>query len=360
MKSVRAIGVLSLSFCALSITACQQAKDPVAAVTAPMDRPARTASGDKEVRITGLVQAQQSYSVRVPQISTQNSRVTLVKLIPNGTRVQKDAILAEFDRTTLLDNEREAQAKLDDLNSQLDEKRAQIKSDAETRMSKLREAEAQYEKARIELKKGPILAEIDRLKNQETERSTKLQVESLKKSDALRRSAEAAAVRVLELKADRQKVSLERIRASMDKLVVRSPQDGMVAMEVVWRSGSMGPPQEGDQLWPGQPVMRVFNPQRMVVEAQVNEPDIAALSEGARAKVYLDAYPGAIFDADLESASPVATAALESPVRTFAARFIVEQVDPRLLPDLSASLEIVRPAVTAAPQGKEPVKRAAR
>ncbi len=73
----------------------------------------------------------------------------------------------------------------------------------------------------------------------------------------------------------------------------------------------------------------------------VNEPDVVALSTQAKANVYLDAYPDAAFTAVLESASPVATAALNTPVRTFAARFRVEQQDSRLLPDLSAALEIV-------------------
>jgi multidrug resistance efflux pump len=115
----------------------------------------------------------------------------------------------------------------------------------------------------------------------------------------------------------------------------------MVAHENTWRNGSMGPPQEGDQLWPGQAVVRVFNPTRMVVDAQVNEPDFAVMAAGARAKVFLDAYPGVAFDAELESASPVATAGLDSPVRTFSARFRVAQMDVRLLPDLSASLEVL-------------------
>lgn len=294
-------------------------------------------------RITGVVQALESFSLRVPQISGQNSRVTLARLIANGSRVRKDDIVAEFDRTAFRDQEREALAKLDDLTHQLEQKRAQNRSDAENRAALLGEAEADLKKARIELKKGPILSEIDRLKNEERERSAGARVASLKKSGASRVAAEAAAARVLELKVERQRMALERIRNNMERLVLKAPGDGMAALENTWRNGSIGPPQEGDQVWPGQPVVRVFNPTRMVVDAVVNEPDFAVMTAGARAKVYLDAYPGAAFDAELESASPVATPGLNSPVRTFSARFRVAQLDARLLPDLSASLE-VRPA----------------
>jgi HlyD family secretion protein len=128
------------------------------------------------------------------------------------------------------------------------------------------------------------------------------------------------------------------------KMSVKAPHDGMSALENVFRSGSMGQPQVGDQVWPNQPIVRIFDPTEMIVETQVNEPDVAVLGGAMRAKVYLDAYPDIAFDAQLETASPVATAGLESPVRSFAAKFRIGQRDPRLLPDLSASLEIEIPA----------------
>lgn len=104
----------------------------------------------------------------------------------------------------------------------------------------------------------------------------------------------------------------------------------------------MGPPQEGDQLWPGQPVLRLFNPQKMIVDASVNESDAAGMKPGVKAKLYLDAYPGAEFEAELVTASPIAVAGLDSPVRSFSVRFKVLSEDRRLLPDLSAAIEIAR------------------
>ena len=187
-----------------------------------------------------------------------------------------------------------------------------------------------------------MLSEIDRLKNAGRAESAKTRVESLRKSDGARKLAEEASVKVLELKRRRQEVALDRIRSNLDRLVIRAPQSGMVAHENTWRSGSMGPPQEGDQMWPGQAVLRIFDPSSMVVDAAVNEPDMAALAGPARAALYLDAYPGVEFEAELMTASPVATAGLDSPVRAFSARFRVVSIDPRLLPDLSAALELPR------------------
>lgn len=335
------IGALAiLCTCSLLSIACQNIPASAAKPTSILPPNPDFAPATRTVRATGTIQALRSFSIRVPQITSQNSRVTLVTLIPNGTKVKKGDLLVEFDQTTLIDEARDAKAKINDLAHQLEERRAQVQSEASKRTSKLREAEADLAKAEIQLRKGPILSDIDRRKNEVKAQSARERLASYKKSGAAWELSEAASVRGLELKLDRQKLALERIENSMKKLSILAPTEGMAALENTWRNGSMGPPQEGDQMWPGQPVLRIFDPSQMIVETAINEPDFAVASENAKAIVYLDAYPGARFDGLLESASPVATAGLDSPVRSFAARFRLQQLDPRLLPDLSASLEI--------------------
>lgn len=171
--------------------------------------------------------------------------------------------------------------------------------------------------------------------------NARFRLQSLHKSDASRRVAEAAALEILKLQMERQKVALERAENNARLLVLKAPLSGMVALENLWRGGSMGNAQEGDQLGSGQTLLKIFDPSAMEVRTLIGEPDGATLHEGATATVYLDAYPDAVFKARLHSASPVATAALGSPIRNFGAIFRVEVSDPRLLPDLSAAV-IVR------------------
>jgi len=331
MRSLREAALVSalFAFCA----ACGHAPAPVV-----------HAAGDAhpaphyEVRLTGTVQAVHFFTVQVPQIVGQGGRVTLTRIIAGGTRVKKGDLLAEFDRTTEMDNARQARAKFDDLSHQVDQKQAQNRADAAKRASDLQSAEADLAKAQLELRKGPLLSEIDRLKNEVKAEAAKEHVASLKKSNAFHDQADAAAVRILELQRDRQKVSLDRALSNAEKLEIHAPLDGMVALESVWRNNTMGKPQEGDQLWPNEPIIRVFDPGVMEVLAQVGEPDDAALSPGRRAIVRLDAYPDLDFEAHMISASPVAASALGSPIKTFTARFQLEKSDPHLLPDLSASV----------------------
>lgn len=337
----------------LLLTSCSKAPNQALPQPKPAPVPAQSASfispanGHRIVRATGLIRALEWQMIRVPQISGSGVRFTLTQVIPNGSKVAKGDILVEFDRVSLLDDERDAKAKLSDIGHQLDQQKAQVRSDDAKRVSLIRQAEGDLEKALLELRKGPVLSEIDRLKNESRAPNAKLRVASLKTSDELRKGAGKATVRILELKLERQRVTLERTQNNLDKLQIKAPQNGMVSLENTWHSGSMGPSREGDEVRPGVPLLRIFNPTRMVVEATVNESDASWLGKQVKAKLYLDAYPGATFDANLENASPIATGGIDSPVRSFMAVFRIEQEDPRLLPDLSAALEIDATATLA-------------
>ena len=42
--------------------------------------------------------------------------------------------------------------------------------------------------------------------------------------------------------------------------MIKAPLGGMVALENIWKGGTMGHPLEGDQLFPGQSLMKIFDP----------------------------------------------------------------------------------------------------
>jgi HlyD family secretion protein len=297
----------------------------------------------RSVRATGVIRAVRSITVQVPQIAGLGGNLTLVSLIRNGTVVAPGDPIASFDRTNDLKLLQDAQTRLDDLEHQIEQKQAEQLSNAEKRASDLQQAESDLKKAAIENRKGPVLSAIEREKNEVRLADAREHVASLGRSIQFHEEAEKAELRVLELQRDRQMATIQRQATNSEKLTVRSPIRGMVALENVWRNNSVGHPQEGDQLWPGNALLRVFDPSQMEIELNVGEPDGAVLVKGAKGAVHLDAFPDLAFSASFESASPVATAALGTPIKTFTARFRLDQSDPRLLPDLSAAVDIEAP-----------------
>jgi HlyD family secretion protein len=336
--SIIAASVLLCSSCSRQAKSAEPSQT-IATAPAAAEKVPVSASGI--VRATGLVQALEWQSVRAPQLTgVTGGDMILTGLIPNGSKVSKGDVIIEFDRLNLLDQERDAVATLENLQHQLEERKAQVASLQATRGSQVREAEADLARAKLQLRRGPVLSDIDRKKNEAKAEDARARVESLGKSDILRGKAEEASIEILDLKVQRQRVTLERLRMNLDRLMIRAPQDGMVSYETTWRQGSMGPPQVGDRMWPGMPIVRIFNPARMIVQATVDEPDFVSVSKASRARVFLDAYPNESFEATLQSASPVATAGIDTPVRNFTVVFRIQNQSAKVLPDLSAALEI--------------------
>lgn len=312
-------------------------------VAATLLRAGTAADKSPSVRASGKVQAVHSIIVQVPRVEGQGGNLTLAKLSPNGAVVKKGDILAEFDRTNELKLLREAAAKYDDLKHQVEQKAAEHRNNAEKRASDLQQAEGDLRKAEIEIRKGPILSEIEQQKNQVKLEDARQHVASLNRSNEAHDRAEAAESRILELQRDRQQVVVARQQTNANKLELRASIGGMVALESVWRQNSRGHAQEGDQVWPGSPLLRLFDPSEMEIYVDVGEPDGAVLKPGAKGIVHLDAFPGIVLQAHFESASPAAIAALGSSIKTFSALFRLDQTDPHLLPDLSAAIDIQAP-----------------
>ncbi len=292
------------------------------------------------VRATGVIRAVQSFTVLVPRIEGLGGSLTLATLVENGAIVNEGAMLASFDRANEQKILRDTENALDSLDHQVELLKAAHLGNAEKRVSDVAQANADLQKAEIESRKGPVLSAIDQEKNRVRLEDARIHVASLLRSIKARETADRAELRVLELQRERQKVAVERQVRNSEKLSVKAPIRGMVALQNVYRNNSMGHAQEGDQIWPGSPLLKLFDPENMEVEVAVGEPDGAVLVPGAKALVHLDAYPDRVFTAHFSSASPVATSPLGITVKTFVARFRLDQKDPRLLPDLSAAVDI--------------------
>jgi HlyD family secretion protein len=332
---------LALLMSAVVLVSCERATPNTAGTPAAASAAvsaAKPSHGQREIRLTGTVEAVHSSKVIVPQIVGQGGQLTLTHLIPNGTHVQVGDVIAEFDPTQQIDNGLAAKAKYEDLGHQVEQKAAQNNADRETRQADLTQAQADLSKAQLDLQKAPILAEIAKLQNDIKADIARQHVESLTKSNANHDQSDAAALRILELQRDRQKVALERAQINIDRMELRAPLAGMVAHQNVYRGNSQGHAQEGDQLYRGQALVSIFDPSELLVRCSVGEPDGAALTPGTLAKVYFDAYPDLFLPAHFQFASPMAASALGSPVKTFSAVFKLDKTDPRLMPDLSAAV----------------------
>jgi len=160
---------------------------------------------------------------------------------------------------------------------------------------------------------------------------------------ALVETSHRAQLRATEIDRDQAKIELERAEKNINRMIVRAPIDGIVVMQSIWRGGDMGQVQQGDQIPPGMFFMSIVDPSSMVINATVNQVDSEMLRLGMKAVARLDAYPGLELPASIQGIAAMARTGgwRASFVREIPVRLKLDRIDPRVIPDLSASAEIL-------------------
>jgi multidrug resistance efflux pump len=293
----------------------------------------------RTVRLSGTLEAVRSTRIIVPQVTGPTFRMTLTRLVPNGARVAKGDVVAQFDPIEQLDQARESAARYQGLDFQVRQRRADNAANTERRRSEREQAEATLAKARLDVSKAPVVSETEAAQNAIRAAKAEAQLDTLSRTHPQEERADQAALRVLELQRDRQRAAHDRAQANLEKLRVRAPLAGMVAHSTFYNNGSMVRPQAGDQMTRNSTLLSIFDPVEMLVRVSVAEPDGALLRPGLEATVHVDAYPDMALPARFVAASPVAAfAGLGRGIKTFIAIFRLERADARLMPDLSAAV----------------------
>jgi HlyD family secretion protein len=294
------------------------------------------------LRLKGTTEAVQARAILAPLLAGQQvSTLTIVHMAAAGTRVKQGEPLVEFDRQAQMRDFVDKKAEYEKLVDQVAEEQAKENAARAKDETELKTAEDNLRKSELEIKKAEIVSRIDAEKNQENLDEAKATYDQLRETFDLKRNAAQAAIRILEIQRDRTQQTMMHAEANANLMQVRSPIDGVVVLNTIWKQGNMGEVQEGDQVRPGVPFMQVVNPAAMQVRVLANQEDFPALQVGQIAKVRLDAYPEMIFPAKLEQVSPIGEGGDFSPkLRTFVVIVAIEGNNPKLMPDLSAAVDV--------------------
>ena len=307
------------------------------------------------VRLKGTTAAVEARAIQAPLIAGQQvGSLTITKLISSGSRVRKGDLLVEFDRQAQFRDFIDKQAQADDLNQQVIEAKAKEDAARAKDETEIHQAQDSLSKARLEMEKVELLSRIDAEKAQEDLEEATATLAQLKQTFDLKRKAAQASIRILEIQRNRARETMLHAQANSALMEIHSPIDGIVVFNTIWKQGNMGEVQEGDQVHPGVPFMQVVDPAIMEVRAPINQEDLLGLKIGEKALVHLDAYSDLVFPAHLESVDPMGTPGDFSPkLRNFSATFSIEGHDPRLMPDLSAAIDVKPAAETGIGRGSK-------
>jgi HlyD family secretion protein len=301
-----------------------------------------TRSVGMEARLTGTTEAVHMRSMVAPMLASEHSgTLTVISLARSGTRVHKGDVIAEFDRQAQMREYINKQAEYVDLSNKTAAAEAKEVADRAKDETEIEQAESALSKAQLEIQKVELLSKIDAEKAQETLEETKATLQQLRTTFDLKRQAAQAGIRLLEIQRDRAKQVMDHAQANAALMKIDSPIDGIVVLNTIWKEGKMGEVQEGDQVRPGIAFMQVVDPSQMQVRALVNQQDFLGLRIGLPVHIRLDAYPDLVFKGKLEEMAPIGrNGDFSQKIRTFAVVFSIEGNDTRLMPDLSAAVDV--------------------
>jgi len=297
----------------------------------------------RHIRLTGLTEAVRSYVVSTPLLAggSNNGSLVITKLAPAGSSVKTGDVLVEFDRQAQDKLALDKKAEYDDLVQQIAQKKAEQDAARVKDESEVAQAENALKAAELEVLKNEMLSRIKAETNDQNLAEARVKLAGLKDGFPLKRAAATAELRILEIRRDRAKAAMDHASQNATAMVVRSPLDGLVVPKLTWRGNGPADIQEGDEMWPGAPVLQVVNQAQMLVRAKVNQTDLNAVRSGLPVIVRLDAYPDLQLPGHIATLGPIGLpGSFSTRVRAFAAVITIEGSNARVLPDLTAAIDV--------------------
>lgn len=269
----------------------------------------------------------------------------LQDLAKPGSMVKRNTMIAEFDRQYMLQRVDDYKAGV--LQQELNVKKmlADLEVTRKSHEQQILIAKSDVEKAKLDLKTIPVrsVIDIERLKLQLEEAEAKYN--QLLKEVPYVRAGEEAQMKISEMDLKQSKIELRRSETNADRMVMKSPIDGMIVMLNIFRGGDMGQVQEGDPVMAGMPFMQVVDPSSMIINAVVNQSDVERIRVGAKARIRIDAFPDLELPGHVYSVAAMPKSSMSSARGSFLkeipVRVKLDKMDPRVIPDLSVSVDVV-------------------
>ena len=231
---------------------------------------------------------------------------------------------------------------------------AQISIQKETRHQARLAAKGRADKAGLDASTAAVRSKIEAEILRNIAREAHARWQQLERKGEFREIVYRADLRKEQLRIREQELRLERHLRDLDRLRVRTPIPGMVVLEAAYKgSGRYAQAKSGDHVYPGSLFMRIVDVSEMVVNASVNQVEVQTIRMGHKAIIELDAYPGERFEGRVVDMGAVASSSpgksgysrgRRTPfLKEIPVRLLIESKDDRILPDLSASVDVVYP-----------------
>jgi HlyD family secretion protein len=310
-------------------------------------RTAKVTSGpiERVLRLTGATAAKNFATVGAPMMRGPDAgrALILIFVAKSGGMVKKGDVVARIDAQAMIDHVDDISATIQQADADIRRRKSEQAMDWENLQQGIRVAKAELEKAKLDAAaaeiRTPIDVEILKLAVEQAEATYKEKLADLPKQ----RISNASEIRILELTKSRHTRHRDRHAHDVERFTIHAPIDGLVVMQTIWRGAEMGQVQQGDQISPGQPFMKVVNTDTMQMQAVASQVETDEIRLGQRAVVSFDAFPDLKLNAKISSLGAIATAGMlaNNYLRRVPVYLTILGHDDRVIPDLSTAANVV-------------------
>jgi len=297
----------------------------------------------ENVQVRGELKALRSIVLTAPSGAGD---IQIIRLVKNGTQVKKGDVVVQFDTSTLQRTLDQKMSELKTAEGEIERIRAQARLKDEENKTQFTKNTYDVERAKLEVSKQEILAEIEgeKAKIALSDAGHKLQEIGIKlKSDE---SSANADVEIQKQKREKATFEVREAERSIAAMTLKAPVDGLVTLMSNWRAssnwGSAPEFKEGDRAWPGAGIVELPDLTSVRVTGRVEETDRGRLKSGQTAVVKIDAIPTKDFSATLVDISPLAKLDVSTwpPPKNFDSVLQLNESDSKIRPGMSATARI--------------------
>ena len=250
----------------------------------------------ESLRLDGEVFARRSVQIAPPAIDDL-WQLTLTQLVPDGTPVTKDQVVAAFDSSEVMRGLTEKQSALKEKETQRERLRLELAERERTEALATAQAKSNAEKAtRKADQPADIVRRVDYQK-------LVIEREQAEKQLALAIRREAAAAeqrkqewRLVEAELAQLRAEVARSQRAMAELNVKAPRDGIILHQSNWQGEKFD---VGSQVFRGQSVALIPDVSTLIARVAVPETEIRHVRMGMKARVVVEGGAGQAIEGEV-------------------------------------------------------------
>jgi multidrug efflux pump subunit AcrA (membrane-fusion protein) len=287
---------------------------------------------------TGELQAVKAVTLTMPNIDYKYGfRMKIIDLAEHGKNVHKGDPVVKVDpsavekfiieRRESLENEIAASNKL----------RAQLNNNLQDLKAQLRNEQASFDIKKLQLEGSAFESAAIRKVIEMEFRQSEIRLNKLKRNLELRPRLDSLDFRIQRIKISQKDNELKAAVETLEKLIVRSPLDGIFVLQSNNRNGQIV--KVGDEVYLGDPVAKIPDINTMKVNGIVLENDISRIRPGQDVIVRLDALPSVPFHGTINTVGKVCIP--QDTRKVFLTEVLITETDLRLKPGMTVSCEYI-------------------